>query len=174
MFEKNNSYKLLKVFLDNPLENFRLRELARLSGISPASVINYLSEFIKQNLIKKYEKRGIPFYQAERDNEKFIFYKKVSILYELQSSGLVDFLWDKISPHAIILYGSFAKGESIEDSDIDIYLIAKEKKLDLRKFEKIFNRKIHLMYSESPKKIPEKLKTNLVNGIVLKGYFDLE
>ena len=142
-------------------------------GVVGVNVKSVENRTVIRSMMDSLAHRG-PDDEGIADNEKFIFYKKVSILYELQSSGLVDFLWDKISPHAIILYGSFAKGESIEDSDIDIYLIAKEKKLDLRKFEKIFNRKIHLMYSESPKKIPEKLKTNLVNGIVLKGYFDLE
>lgn len=96
MLQKNNRYKLLRVFLDDPLESFRLRELSRLSKIAPPSVMNYLKEFEKQDLIKKYEKRGIPFYQAVRDSERFIFYKKLSILFELQESGLVDFLWEKI------------------------------------------------------------------------------
>lgn len=172
MFNKNNRYKLLKIFLDSPLDSFRLRELSRISEISPASVINYLKEFGDEGLIKKYEKRGIPFYQAERDNEKFILYKKISILYELNESGLVDFLWDSLHPQAIILYGSYAKGESIENSDIDLFIVGKEKKILLEKFEKIFNKEIHLMFEENPKKIPKRLKSNLINGVVLKGYFD--
>ncbi|PIU75730.1 hypothetical protein COS75_02635, partial [Candidatus Pacearchaeota archaeon CG06_land_8_20_14_3_00_35_12] len=70
MLQKYNRYKLLKIFLDYPTESFRLRELSRMSKISPVSVINYLKEFEKEELIRKYEKRGIPFYVAERDNEK--------------------------------------------------------------------------------------------------------
>jgi len=174
MFEKNNKYKLLKVFLNNSTDSFRLRELSRLSKISPASVITYLKEFIKKGLIKQYEKRGISFYQAERDSEKFTLYEKISILYELNSSGIVEFLWDKLSPHAIILYGSFARGQAIEDSDIDLFIVGKEKKVNLENFERLLGKKIHLMFEEQPKKIPEKLKINLINGIVLKWYFDLE
>ncbi len=45
MLEKYNKYKLLKIFLFNPIESFRLRELSRLSGISPPSVMAYLKEF---------------------------------------------------------------------------------------------------------------------------------
>ena len=171
MLQKNNRYHLLKVFLDEPLESFRLRELSRLSRISPPSVINYLKEFEKQDLIKKYEKRGIPFYQAIRDNEKFIFCKKLSILFELHESSLVDFLWEKLSPEAIILYGGYAKGESIETSDVDIFVIGKERKINLEEFEKKLNKKIHLMFESDIKKISKELKNNLINGIVLKGYF---
>ena len=171
MLQKYNRYKLLKIFLDNPTESFRLRELSRLSKISPVSVINYLKEFEKEELIKSYKKREIPFYVAERDNEKFILYNKISIIYELNTSGLVDFLWDKLSPDAIILYGSHAKGEAIETSDIDIFVIGKEKKLNLDEFEKKIDKRIHLMFDDNIKHVPKELKNNLINGIILKGYF---
>src|SRR3989344_2499700 len=121
MLNKYNRYKLLRLFLDSPTESFRLREIARLTKISPPSVINYLKEFEKEGLIRKQIKREIPFYTSIRDNSNFILYKKISIIFELNNSGLIDYLWDKLSPEAIILYGSFSKGESIENSDIDLF-----------------------------------------------------
>ena len=124
----------MKIFLDNPTESFRLRELSRLGKISPPSIMNYLKEFEEQELVKKYEKRGIPFYQALRTDENFILYKKISVIYELNNSGLVEFLWQELSPEAIILYGSYAKGESTENSDIDIFVIGKEKNLHTVQF----------------------------------------
>jgi len=157
--------------LDNPLGEFGVRELGRQSGISPPSVLNYLKKFQKERLIIKSEKRGNPFYKADRDNEKFVLYKKMSILYELQKSGLIDFLWDKLSPSAIILYGSYAKGESIEGSDVDLFIIGKEKDTDISKFEDILGKEVHLMFMKDIKKIPDELKNNLINGIVMRGYF---
>ncbi len=170
MLQNYNKYKVLRTFLENPTESFRLRELSRLTKISPPSIMNYLNKFAGQGLIRKYEKRGVPFYQALRDNEEFILYKKIGIIYELHNSGLIDFLWQELSPEAIILYGSYAKGESIENSDIDIFIIGEEKKINIKKFEKILGKEIHLMFDEI-KKIPKELKNNLANGIVLKGYF---
>lgn len=172
MLQDYNRYKLLKIFLDNPTESFRLRELSRLSKISPLSVSNYLKEFEKEGLIKKYIKREVPFYQAIRDTPNFILYKKLSIIYELNHSGLIDYLWESLSPSAIILYGSFSKGDSIENSDIDLFIIGKETKIDLEKYQKLFGREIHLLFKQEPKKIPKELKNNLINGIVLKGYFE--
>src|SRR3989344_3181860 len=112
MLGKNNSYKVLKIFLDSPIENFRLREIARLSGISPPSVMNYLAEFIKERLIDKNIKNKIPIYTAIRDNLNFILYKKLSIIFELNNSGLVEYLWEKLSPETInnILNGIILKG----------------------------------------------------------------
>jgi|SRR3989344_2901275 len=169
MLKNYNKYKILKVFLDSPTDSFRLRELSRISRISPLSVTIYLKEFVKESLIKKFVKRDIPFYQAIRDNENFILYKKLSIIYELNKSGLIDKLWDLSSPEAIILYGSYAKGESTENSDIDIFIIGKEKSMDLTEFEKKLGKKIHLMFEA--KSISNELKNNLINGIILKGYW---
>ena|SRR3989344_188070 len=173
MLQKYNRYKLLKIFLESPTESFRLRELSRFSKISPPSVIAYLKEFEKEELITKYEKRNIPFYTANRDNEDFKVYKKLSIVFELHHSGAIDFLWEKLSPEAIILYGSQGKGESTEESDIDLFIIGKEKKIDMEGFEKSLGRRIHILFEQNPQKIPKELKNNLINGIVLKGYITL-
>lgn len=170
MLNKYNRYKLLKLFLDSPTEIFRLREIARLSKISPPSVMIYLKEFEKERLIKRQVKRNIPFYSAYRDNNTFVLYKKISIFFELSNIGLVDYLWDKLSPEAIILYGSFAKGESIENSDIDLFILGKESNLDIAEYEKILNKKIHLFFKESIKEISNELKNNILNGIILRGY----
>lgn len=173
MLEKYNKYKLLKVFLFSPTEEFRLRELSRLSDISPPSVMNYLKDLETEGLIKSFMKRGIPFYKAEQDDEKFREYKKISIFFELENSGLVNFLWDKLSPSAIILYGSYAKGESIEGSDLDLFLICKRKEININKYEEKLGISIHLFFEENISKISNELKNNLVNGIVLKGYLKL-
>ena len=170
MLEKYNRYRVLKVFLDSPTEGFGLREISRLAKLAPASVLNYLDEFEKKDIIKKLQMRGWPVYKAQRENEDFIFYKKVSILYELHSSGLIEHLWQKLAPQALILYGSSAKGESTEESDLDIFVIGKEKKINLEEFEKKINKGIHLMFDDA-KNIPNELKNSLINGIVLKGYF---
>ncbi len=172
MLEKNNKYHLLKVFFDNPTESFRLRELSRLSKISPPSVMNYLKEFEKKQLIEKYEKRGIPFYKANRDNENFKHYKKLSILYELNEAGLVNYLWEKLAPEAIILYGSFSKGESIENSDLDIFIVGKYKEIDINAYEKKLGYNVHLMGDEL-KNTSKEFRNNLANGIILKGYLKL-
>lgn len=170
MLERYNKYTVLKLFLDSPLEEFRLREIARLTKISPPSVMNYLKEFEKEGLIKRIKKREVPFYQALRDDQNFKIYKKISIIYELHKSGLIAFLWEKISPEAIVLYGSFARGESIENSDIDLFILGKEKPLDIHDFEKKLNKEIHLFFKGTLKEMSRELKNNVLNGIILKGY----
>jgi predicted nucleotidyltransferase len=171
MLEKNNRYKVLKVFMDASLTEFGLRELSRLANLSPPSVLTYLKEFEKKELIVTLTKKGKPWYKAQRENKDFIFYKKLSVLYELNHSGLIDYLWEHLAPKAIILYGSSAKGESIEGSDIDLFIIGKEKKIILDTYQKKLGKHVHLLFDEQVQNIPAALKNNLINGIVLRGYF---
>ncbi|MEX2017236.1 MAG: nucleotidyltransferase domain-containing protein [Candidatus Pacearchaeota archaeon] len=173
MLKKYNRYRVLKVFLDSPAEDFGLREISRLADLAPASVLNYLGEFEKEEIITKSRKKGLPVYRAQRENEDFIFYKKISILYELHDSGLIEYLWQKLAPKALILYGSYAKGESSKESDIDIFVIGKERQINLEEHEKKIGAGIHLIFNEDIKKISNELKNNLINGIVLKGYLKI-
>lgn len=173
MLKDYNRYRVLKIFLDSPTESFRIRELSRMSKLAPASVMNYLREFELGGLIKRFIKRRVPFYQALLDNERFKLFKKISIIYELDNSGLIEELWEKLAPDAIILYGSYAKGESVEESDIDLFIIGKEKEIKLEEFEEKLGKRVHIIFDEDVKNIPKELKNNLVNGYVLKGYFKL-
>ena len=175
MLSNYNKFRVLKVFLDNPLEEFGLRETSRKAGISPASVLNYLRALEKEEFIKKIKKKINPAYIAQRDNENFKFYKKLSILEELHSSGIIDELWQKIAPEAIILYGSYAKGEAVDNSDIDLFAISKNAKKTIldykldKKYARIIGKEIHIII-DNVKNIPDKLMNNLINGIILKGY----
>lgn len=170
MLEKINSLNILKVFLDNSNSKFGLREISRKVKLSPASVKKYLLDLNKEQLIKIAEEKENPVYFAEIDSEKFRFYKRLFIQEELFKSGVLDFIWKKLCPEAIIFYGSYAKGEATENSDIDLFAIGKQARINLEKYEKILGKKIHLIIDEI-NNIPKELKNNLANGIVTKGYF---
>lgn len=170
MLGNYNRYKVMKVFLWSPTENFGLREIARTTYISPPSVMNYLKELEEEGLIIKENKKGKPLYRGNRDKRNFVLYMKISILFELNKSGLIDYLWETLSPQAITLYGSFAKGEATKDSDIDLFILGRESKINLNQFEKILNRKIHIIFGKYLENTPQELKNNILNGIILKGY----
>ena len=73
-------------------------------------------------------------------------------------------------PDVIILFGSATRGEDLKDSDIDLFLLCNEKKLDLKNFENKLKRKISIFFSEDFNKLSVELKNNILNGIVIKGY----
>ena len=160
----------MKEFFDFSRKNFQMRELSRKTKISPLSTTLHLKKLVDDELVIK-EKKGIYFsYRANRDNEMFMFYKKINMLERIKECGLLAYLYDNCTPDVIILFGSASRGEDIDESDIDIFVQSKEKKLNLGKYEGMLSRKIALFFKEDFSKLANELKNNILNGIVLKGY----
>ena len=175
MLQKSNRDKVLELFFDNPIPEgigFQLREISRKIKVAPPSVKNYLNELEKEGLIIKNKHRihNYPVYYPNRDNEYFTFLKKIEMIKIIKGSGLLKFLSEKIMPNSIILFGSASKGEDLINSDIDLFIQSKEKKLDLEKYENKINRKINLFFEENFNKLSDELKNNILNGVILSGY----
>ena len=175
MLQKDNRYKLLRVFFDDPLPKgigFQLRELSRKVNVAPPSVKNYLKELEKEGLIIKVKHRihNYPVYYANRDNENFKFLKKLDTVMKIKESGLIEYLSENCMPDAIMLFGSCANGEDLKDSDVDLFVLSKEEKLSMGKFEKNLGKKINFIFSDSFDKLSKELRNNIINGIMLKGY----
>ena len=169
MLQNYNTYKILELFFDYPTKYFQMREISRLTGLALPSVINHLKKLEKESFVKK-EKTNIYFSYRANKIKKFRLYKKMNLLLRLNDSGLVEFLEEKLSPNVIVLFGSSSKGEDIENSDVDIFILAKEEELNLNLYEKKLKRKINLFFEEKVKEIPLELMNNIINGIVLSGY----
>jgi len=179
MLEKDNIYKVLEVFFDDPLTaglGFQLREISRKINLAPKSVKSYLEELEKNSLIIKKEHRihKYPVYYANRDDDYFKFLKRLDMLKSIKESGLLDYLNEKCMPDVIVLFGSASKGEDINGSDVDIYLQCGEKKLDLSKYEKELKRKVSLFFEKNFDKLSKELKKNIMNGDKLKGYLNIK
>ena len=170
MIQKYSRYKILQVFFDFPRKNFQIRELVRIVGISQPSVTNHIAELVKEGFVLKREEGIYPSYVANREFDKFKLYKKTNIIHRIYSSGLLDFIYDSCVPSSVVLFGSCAKGEDIEESDVDIFVQASGKKLDLVKYEKILKRDINIFFEPDFSKLNKELKNNILNGCLLKGY----
>lgn len=175
MLQKDNRYRVLRIFFDDPSPKgigFQLREISRKVGIAPPSVKKYLSELEKEGLIARARHRihGYPVYYADRDSENFRFLKRLDNMMKIKESGLLDYLSESCMPDAVILFGSSADGEDLKDSDIDLFVMSREEKLNLEKFEKCLNRKINILFGENFSELSKELRNNIINGVILKGY----
>ena len=70
------------------------------------------------------------------------------------------------------MFGSYQKGEDVEDSDIDLFIECKKEELDIKIFEKKLGRNIELHFNENFTSYPKELKNNIINGIVLSGFLE--
>ena len=106
------------------------------------------------------------------DNKIFKKYKIIHNLSSILESGVIDFIEETVSPKSIVLFGSYSRGEDIENSDIDLFVECKNEELDLKSFEKKLGRKIELHFNEKFTMYPKELKNNIINGVVLNGFLE--
>ncbi|HLC77113.1 MAG TPA: nucleotidyltransferase domain-containing protein [archaeon] len=169
MIDKNSNSIVLNMFFDNPTKEFHARELSRKTNLSIFAVLEAIKKLSKEELISVHKKGNMKIVKALH-SIKFLRAKRIRNLEKIYISGLVDQLneaYDK--PEAIILFGSYSRGDDVETSDVDIAIITKDHKNQaLEKFEKLLSRKISL-HEIDLKKVSKEFHNNLINGIILEG-----
>jgi len=181
LYEETAKNKIIEVLFKYPEKEFSLSDLARKAGVAKANIGNILNEFQGAGLISIEKLSKIWRIKANQTNWLFIRSKIVYNLGFVYKSGLAEFLIEHFkNPKAILLFGSFRKGEDLTNSDIDIAIESEEVKeykitrlKELSEFEKIIGRKIqiHIFNRES---IDDNLFNNVANGILLWGFLEVK
>ena len=168
-------WKVFEVFVDEPLKIHYIKEISRKINLAPTSVKKYLLDMEKQKILMKKTGERFEGYIANRDGETFLFSKKIFNIVKLNSSGIINYIIENIHPKSIVLYGSYFRGEDVNESDIDLFILSNVRKnFDLDKFEKLLKRKIHIIIENNFKKINPNLQMEIINGQILFGYLKNE
>lgn len=166
--------KVCELFFQTPESWLHIREIARKLNISPNSVRKYVAKLKNDNVLEEKKDGNMIKFRARLDSDK---YKRKKLLYNLEQiyvSNLVDFLYDFYAPKAIVLFGSYARGEDTSSSDVDIAILTNSKKRPkLTEFEKVMSREIQLSLF-TKKDVSDEFFNNIINGIVLKGFLKIE
>ncbi len=171
--------RMIEYFIKEPERKFHIRELSKLLKKSPTTISKYLKKAERDGILKSEKKLNHLLFEANNN----IVFKQLKLNYNLSSlyrSGLIDYLEKEFNhPTAIILFGSFAKAENTNKSDVDILIITPSKKdINLKDFEKKIGNPIQLhLYSDKDidfMKIKNiELLNNFINGIILRGHWEL-
>ncbi len=172
MVQKCSNIEVLKVFFLEPTTIHFIREISKKINLAPTSVKKYLNEFLEQGLILKKESKPFNGFVANRENEDFIFYKRIYNLYSIKK--IKKHLEKNHSPNLALVFGSYSLGEDIENSDIDLLIISKSKQeIKLKEFEKELKREINPMQLDNINKLDKPILNKVKNGFVICGGFDL-
>lgn len=164
--------KVLALFFENPSREFYLREVGVRAKISVGAAKKYLDKLAKAGILSARRQGNMRLFRANRESPA---YKQKKVAYTVErivSSGLLDALM-RFKPSSIVLYGSFARGEDDEKSDIDILVISESKTLP--RLPSLFGREVNvLVYGE--REWARKAKENkafydqvIIHGIPLYG-----
>lgn len=162
--------------MDSPYEKYYLREAARLLTMSPMTLKRSLDLLLKNKLILKEVGKNRILYSANMQNPAFRHIKISRSLSILLQKDVVEFIKKKVpSASAVILYGSYAKGEETGDSDMDMLVIAPAKKAISGEISKIMGKDVNVSVF-SPAEWSKQAKANrafyldvITEGIILYG-----
>lgn len=169
MLEKNNDMKIMDLIFRQPSREFHIRELARLTGLSAPTIILAVKRLRKKGIIDTHRKGNMKIIKAA-DSANFVRAKRIYNIQTIYESGIVEHLNSVYEdPQAIILFGSFSRGDDVEKSDVDIAVVTNlHKKPDLNFFEEKIGKQISI-HEIDVKKVSKEFMSNLANGIVLEG-----
>jgi predicted nucleotidyltransferase len=143
----NIEAKIMELFFEYPRREFYLREVSREVGVSVGAAKKYLDRLVEKRLLLRRVVGNLYLFRSNREHPIF---KQKMLAYnteKLFDSGVVDRLLE-LEPTSIILYGSFARGENDENSDIDVLVISEKK--DVPSFRGILDREVNVsVYSEA-------------------------
>ena len=166
----------MEEFFVSPTKEHSLMDVSRNVGLAHTSVKKNLLQLVKQDLVietvERKGKRKFPVYRANRDNRLFREQKMIYNLASLLNSGFIKFMEEMLAPKSIVVFGSYRRGEDVENSDIDVFLECREEKIKVDKFKKKLNREIQLHFKEDFDLYSSELKNNIINGIVASGFLE--
>ncbi len=163
--------KVFEIFVQEPLTIHFIKEISRRINLAHTSVKKHLDNLKEMGFIRREKGERFFGYFAERDREEFLFYKKIFNLINLKKAGVVEEIKKVNHCVAIVLYGSYFRGEDIEKSDVDLFLLSESKKLpNFFNAEKILRREIHIIVEKDLNNLSSELRNELMNGLVLDGY----
>jgi len=181
LFIQNSLQKVLEVLFRYPEKEFSLSDLAKEARVAKPHIGAILSELERLGFITITKLTKIWRIKANQQSGNFIKSKIVYNLNFMCQSGLVEFLNSEVgNPKAVILFGSFRKGEDFSTSDIDIAIETDEteeyKTMGLRiltNFEQEIDRKIQI-HLFNQKNVDNYVFNNIANGIVLSGFLEVK
>lgn len=168
--------RILRLLCIKSEKSLNQRNISKILKVSPTAVSKSIEKIEKEQLVKteKDKSTNILAIRLLRENPKVIQMKRIENLNLLNISGLIEYLEENFPSCTIILFGSYSNGEDTTNSDIDIAVIgAKQKTLDLHKFEISLERKIIIQNYTNLKEINKELKQSILNGIRLSGVIEL-
>ena len=155
----------LSPFFEYNYREISVREYSRIIKISAPTASTVLKKYAKEGLLISKQERNHILYRLNRQSYFSLDLQKA--YYRIKLNKLVEYLTIHFNYCTIILFGSLIKGETIINSDIDLFINTTNKDIILSKFEKKFNRKIQLHFKSELRN--KNLENNIKLGIVLHG-----
>lgn len=115
---------VMALFFTRPDEQFHLREVVRLTGVSPGAIQRELKLLANAGILTHTRRGNQTIYQADASCSVFHLLKELVV----RTVGISDLLRQALLPlqHSVrvaLLFGSFASGQHRATSDVDVLVV---------------------------------------------------
>ncbi len=162
------------------------RQLARKLEMNQKTVQNRLNTMEEEGLLKSIEKGRTKEFELNRENvlaRKLLVATELEKFYDLLSSSfevkeIVSDILNRTKGY-VIIYGSFAKDDWGNDSDLDILLIQSSREDKVKEIEDKYSRDIHFMFikseefKEGMQSQEPYMKEILENHVICRGFEEI-
>src|SRR3990167_1302102 len=117
LYNETGIQKVAEILFEFPEKEFSLSDLAKEAGVAKANIGSMLKILYKAEFIEITKLNKIWRIKAKQNSWNFIKAKIVRNIHLIYQSNIVEFLNDYYkNPKAIVLFGSFRKGEDMTGS----------------------------------------------------------
>ena len=181
LMELNEAYqKVLLWFFSFPKEEMSLNDLSEQLKIAKTTANKIVTQLVDEGFLNK-KVLGKIWRISCNQNHIYNYSKKISYnLSMVYESGILELIHGHIkNPKAIVLFGSYRKGDDNEESDIDLAVeildnedikIVKIGEMPQFGYRKNVSVNMHIF---SRNKVDLNLFANIANGIVLEGFLEV-
>lgn len=123
LFTSKSRVKILELLLLNPTREFHLREISRLTGVSPPYVKREIGNLMVLGLVLRRSQGNLVLLRLNRGSVIAEELKRIFLKTESFGRFIRDSLGEVGEIKFALIYGSFARGEEAEASDIDLLVV---------------------------------------------------
>lgn len=156
----------------NSSKYWHFDELLEKIGISRSQLSQWLKRFVAEKVIKRVKSRGkMPYYVQNFDSPDFHQRKKLFTLKFFYDTGFLSHL-QQCDAETVIIFGSFARTDWHDQSDIDLFVLGKGDNLNIGLYEKKLKREVQLFHFrklEDVNKLRPGLLPYIAAGDIIKG-----
>jgi predicted nucleotidyltransferase len=167
---------ILELFFNNPTKEWHFEEIVFRSNLARSKVDKWLKKFQKDKIITKVKiKNKMPYYISNYSSFTYQNKKKMFALNQFYNSGFLNHLSSLKKAKTIILFGSFARSDWYDKSDIDVFIYGECDSFKIAKFEDILKRDIQIFVAKNKndlEKLGDGLINNIIKGNLIKGDID--
>jgi len=162
-----------ELFFNNASRHWHFEEIVKESKLSRAQANEWLKRLQKEGIITKTKEKGkMPYYTGNFNSPQYKNSKKIYALEKFHETGLLNHLQALKKAATIVIFGSFARADWNEKSDIDLFIYGNDSEFNQGKYESRLKREIQV-FTVKDKKEFRKFKPGLLRdvatGYIVKG-----